>query len=274
MKTRTVTQKGIVIHHIHGNIPPPFWSESYHSHDHAEIFIHITGQMELFIEGNVYHHNANEIRIYAPGELHFGKSDREQPMEWYQISLPSVFLKEHPKLADRIVKRQKGVGNLLISKKQDAIVSLLEEIFSKAENALLEHYFDANVVKILCLLNEQENNVEVQMGKNECLWTILETVNQHVVQIKTIEDISRLTHFSASYIHQLFRKHLNITPHKYLTVKKMERARELLDGGASILEACFRSGFDNYANFITSFKKHFGVTPKNHSRASGEGNGN
>ena len=274
MKTRTVIQKGIVIYHIHGNIPPSFWSESYHSHDHAEIFIHITGQMELFIEGNVYHHNANEVRIYAPGELHFGKCDREQQMEWYQISLPPLFLKEHPKLADRIVNRQKGVGNLLISKKQDAIISLLEEILSKSEGALLEHYFYANVIKILCILNEQENNVEVQMGKNECLWTILESINQHIMQIKTIEDISGLTHFSASYIHQLFRKHLNITPHKYLTVKKMERARELLDGGASISEACFRSGFDNYANFITSFKKHFGVTPKNHSRASGEGNGN
>ena len=107
----------------------------------------------------------------------------------------------------------------------------------------------------------EENNIDVQMGKNECLQKILETVNENLISIKTVEDITRLTHFSASYIHQLFKKHLNITPHKYLTVKKMENARALLVAGCSISEACFGSGFDNYANFITGFKKHFGVTP-------------
>ena len=106
------------------------------------------------------------------------------------------------------------------------------------------------------------------MGKNEGLQMILETINKNLMRIKTIEDITNLTHFSASYIHQLFKKYLNVTPHKYITIKKMEIAKELLAGGASISEACNRSGFGNYANFITSFKKHFGVTPKNHSKAN------
>ncbi len=266
MKRRTVQHNEILIHHISGNIPSTFWSESYHSHDIAEVFIHVQGQMDLFIENNVYHHNSNEIRVYAPGELHFGKWDHDQDMEWYQISLSHTFLKANPALASKIVNRRWGEGNLFISRKQETIISLAEEIFKAQESPLSEHYLYANVIKILCILNEPENNIGVQMGKNECLQEIMEIINQNLIHIKTIRDITDLTHFSESYIHQLFKKHLNLTPHKYLTMKKMERAKKFLENGASISEACFRSGFDNYANFITSFKKHFGVTPKNHRK--------
>ena len=266
MKTRNVWNNEISIHHIMGNVPATFWSESYHSHDHAEVFIHIKGKMELFIESSVYHHNANEIRVYAPGELHFGKWDQDQDMEWYQISLSPAFLQAHPALADRIVNRKRGDGNLFISKKQEIIISLAEEIFRTEESPLNEHYLYANVIKILCILNEPENNIEVQMGKNECLQEIMEVIHQNLTHIKTLQDMTELTHFSASYIHQLFKKHLNLTPHKYLTMKKMALAKELLTNGASISEACFRSGFDDYANFITSFKKYFGLTPKNHRK--------
>ena len=269
VETRTIRQKEIVLHHAKGLIKRDFWSESYHAHDHAEVFIHVSGEMELFIENNVYYHGANEIRIYAPGELHFGKSDRDQDMEWYQISIEPSFLEAYPALAHRIVNRPKGCENVFISTKHEAILSLIEEIFKKYNTPLGEHYLLANIIKILCILNERENNVEVKMGKNECLQRILEAVNKNLMSIKTVDDITELTHFSSSYIHQLFKKHLNITPHKYVIMKKMSKAKELLSKGASVSEACFLSGFDDYANFITSFKRHFGVTPKNHRNSGG-----
>ena len=54
MKTESVNHCGIKIHHVHGYIKRDFWCESYHSHKHAEIFVHISGKMNLFIENNVY----------------------------------------------------------------------------------------------------------------------------------------------------------------------------------------------------------------------------
>ena len=267
MKTKTVKLNGIALHHVCGLVRQDFWRESYHSHDHAEIFIHVLGEMELFIENNVYLHSGNEIRVYAPGELHFGKCDLDQEMEWYQISLDSSFLREHPALADKIVNRTKGCENVFISKKHESILALLEEIFEKQNSELGVHYLLSNVIKILCILNESENNIEVKMGKNECLQGILETVNKNLTDIKTVGDIACLTHFSSSYIHQLFKKHLNITPHQYILMKKLSSAKELLSNGATISEACFGSGFDDYAYFITIFRKYFGITPKNHQKS-------
>jgi AraC-like DNA-binding protein len=262
MKTESVNHCGIKIHHVHGYIKRDFWCESYHSHKHAEIFVHISGKMNLFIENNVYFHCGNEIRLYAPWELHFGKADFDQEMEWYQISLDDSFLTAHSALSNVILEREKGFGNIFISKMHENIVSLLEEIFQKQESNLSQHYLLANVIKILCLLNEPENNIDVKQGKNECLQNILEITNQNLTHIKTVENISQLTHFSCSYIYRLFKTNLNITPHQYIIMKKLSIAKRLLEKGFPIYDACFDSGFSDYSNFITIFRKHFGITPK------------
>ncbi len=262
MKIESISCDGIKIHYVNGYITKDFWNESYHSHEHAEIFVHISGKMQLFIENKVYYHCGNEVRLYAPWELHFGKADFDQDMEWYQISLDPSFLKSYPMLANIIIVRDKGTRNVFISKKHENIVSLLEEIFEKRETPLEQHYLFANVIKILCILNESENNIDVNQGKNECLQGILEITNKNLTHIKTVENISSLTHFSCSYIHRLFKNNLNITPHQYILMKKLAIAKNLLEKGATIYDACFNSGFSDYSNFITIFHKHFGITPK------------
>ncbi len=262
MKTESATYNGIMIHHICGQVKKDFWSESYNSHEHAEIFIHVLGKMELFIENKIYYHTGNEIRLYAPWELHFGKADFDQDMEWYQISINNDFLKSNPPLANKIINREKGIGNVFISKKHEIIISLLKEIFEKQESSLSTHYFISNVIKILCILNEPENNIETKQGKNECIQGILEIINQNLQHIKTVENISALTHFSSSYIHRLFKTNLNITPHQYIIMKKLSTSKQLLEKGHTITDACFDSGFSDYSNFITIFRKHFGITPK------------
>lgn len=267
MKTESAAYNGITIYHISGRIKKDFWSESYHSHEHAEIFVHVSGKMELYIENKVYSHTGNEIRLYAPWELHFGKADFDQDMEWYQISIDNDFLKSNPSLADKIVNREKGIGNVFISQKHDIIITLLEEILAKKEGPLGEHYFMSNVIKILCILNEPENNVDAKQGKNECLQAILDSINQNLINIKTVDNISALTSFSPSYIHRLFRTNLNITPHQYIIMKKLSVSKQLLEKGYTIIDACFDSGFSDYSNFITIFRKHFGITPRHFQKA-------
>ena len=266
MKIESIAHNGIELHHVSGKIKKDFWCESYHSHAHAEIFVHILGRMELFIENNVYSHSGNEIRLYAPWELHFGKYDFDQDMEWYQISISNDFLKSYPDLADRIVNREKGTKNVFVSKKHENILSLLEEIFIKSKGKLEKHYLFANVIKILCILNEPENNIQVNQGKNHALQEILEITNQNLPRIKTVEDISSLVHFSSSYIQRLFKSNLNITPHQYINMKKLSIAKDLLEKGYTINNACYDSGFSDYSNFITIFRKHFGTTPSRFQR--------
>ena len=52
---------------------------------------------------------------------------------------------------------------------------------------------------------------------------------------------------------------------KYLTSKRISEAKKLLNSGKSISEAAEESGFNDYANFMRTFKKIVGVPPKKYA---------
>lgn len=258
----------ISIHYVNGIISPNFFQNTPHSHDHCEIFIHEKGQMNIFVENTIYNHNSKEIRVYAPNELHFGKCESNQEMEWYQLSISKAFLDQHRALGEIIFNRERGTHNVFTSKKYTEISALAAEIIEKKNqnSPLLENYFWGNITRILCILNEKNNNADICTNQNKSLQEIIRFIDDHYLNIYTSRDLCKLTHFSVSYVYRLFKECLNTTPHQFITVKKLNKACELLSSGATVSTACFNSGFNNYSNFITLFRKTYKQTPNAYKR--------
>jgi AraC-like DNA-binding protein len=78
----------------------------------------------------------------------------------------------------------------------------------------------------------------------------------------TIDELAFLCNMSASTFKRRFAKVFNCTPKKYLTEKKMKKARELLllDSRPSDIYLDLR--YQSLASFSTEFKKYFGISPK------------
>ncbi len=254
---------GIIFLHVKGVIPPSFWQNEPHSHDHCEIFIHEKGEFDVFVEKTTYKHSSKEIRVYAPGELHFGSCSTAQEMEWFQLSVNHEFFKQHKQLGEIIIDREYGKNNVFTCKQHNELVSLALEIEEKFKqhSPLATDYFISNVTKIFCIINEKSNFSSVGTTQNKNLQEIIRIINDNYVTIHSAKDLYNLTHFSISYIHKLFKTHLNITPHRFILLKKLNHARALLLSGASVTEACLDVGFSDYSNFITLFKKNYGTTP-------------
>jgi AraC family transcriptional regulator len=60
---------------------------------------------------------------------------------------------------------------------------------------------------------------------------------------------------------RVFRELTGMPPHKYLVRLRLLRARDLLQSGMPVTEACYAAGFNNLSHFIRSFHGYFGVTP-------------
>lgn len=60
---------------------------------------------------------------------------------------------------------------------------------------------------------------------------------------------------------RVFRELVGVSPHKYLVRLRLERARDLLQSGVSVTEACYAVGFNNLSHFVRSFHRSFGVAP-------------
>lgn len=78
----------------------------------------------------------------------------------------------------------------------------------------------------------------------------------------TIAEAARAAYLSPFHFHRLFTRFHGITPHRYLTRLRLERARALLRAGndavADVAVAC---GFESVGSFASLYKQTFGVTP-------------
>jgi AraC-like DNA-binding protein len=78
----------------------------------------------------------------------------------------------------------------------------------------------------------------------------------------TVEDVAQKAGVSKPYLFALFQKHLNCSPHKYLTKCRLNRAQTMLAGSTkSIKEIASVSGFESLECFYRSFKKQSKITP-------------
>ena len=70
---------------------------------------------------------------------------------------------------------------------------------------------------------------------------------------------------SKFYFHRLFKQMYGITPHKYLTRLRIEKAKKLLESGATISETCQSLGFSSMSSFNKLFRKYLKCNPSAYS---------
>ena len=79
----------------------------------------------------------------------------------------------------------------------------------------------------------------------------------------TLADYAYLTGRSLSTFRREFKTKYGVSPRKWITQKRMEKAKELLEvGEESVAGVAYNVGYENVSHFISGFKKCYGFHPK------------
>ena len=85
-----------------------------------------------------------------------------------------------------------------------------------------------------------------------------------------LDEYLRSLPFSYDYLRKLFKKEIGVTPHKYLSDKRLEAAAESLCSasvcGISITEVAYQCGFREPLYFSRMFKKKYGLSPTQYQK--------
>ena len=94
---------------------------------------------------------------------------------------------------------------------------------------------------------------------------IMNYMEEHLVETISLDSLARIFSISKYYLCHTFKEETGTTIFNYLLLLRISRAKALLCDGKNVTETCNLSGFTNYSNFITTFKKSTGYTPKKYA---------
>ena len=103
----------------------------------------------------------------------------------------------------------------------------------------------------------------LRVGSNyERIFNSAAFIDEHYRENLSLDDLARDANLERTYFSALFKKIIGLSPCEYISVKRIERATELLRStDMSTLDVAVACGFNNTANFNKQFKRYSGTTP-------------
>ena len=246
----------------------------FHNHDFYEIYLFLSGNVTYIVEGKTYKLRPKDILIINNQELHKAFIETGTPYEriviWANPSfikslcsdntnLLSVFdpssnklnlIRPNPDMSEEIYKIAEKLGTTFIS--------------SDFGNDLLKHVYFMELLVYLNRISQNPVNGENMPGVtyNDKISKIIYYINENLNKDVSLQMLSSRFYLSKYHLLREFKKNTGYTIHRYIQQKRLIMARELLRENKQITEVCSQCGFGDYSNFIRSFKKEFGMSPK------------
>ena len=105
-------------------------------------------------------------------------------------------------------------------------------------------------------------NGQANLAFDEKANAILDYINSNLLDDLTLDQIADHFYVSKSYLCRLFLRTTGTTISKYIAARRISIAKQMLKNGDNAMEACNKSGFNDYSNFHKTFTRTMGITPK------------
>jgi AraC-like DNA-binding protein len=204
------------------------------------------------------------VCVLNPGEVHTGYAFHQTGWT-YRMLYPDAKLLQQ--IASQITEREQDVPffpELVINdKKLFTQILNLHLSLEQPDTSLLER--ESQLVQTLgqLILRHADARPAVRSWKSYSKYTkkVREYLDQHYDEEISLKQLARVAELSPYYLLRLFKKEVGVTPHIYLTYRRIIVAKRLLVAGHSIAEVTYETGFVDQSHLTNRFKHIIGVTP-------------
>ena len=245
-----------------------------HQHDFYEVYFFIGGNVEYSVEGHSYHLKKGDILLINPLELHQPRigpyqSDYERIVLWINKNYLSELCTNDVSLSRCFDNTNPDHSNLLrLTISQQKYISLkleelIEEIKSEkygsslASEALLTRF----LVELNRLTLEKGNQKPTDSRHSPLISSVIDFINIHYCEKLTLDRIAEEFYVSKYYLSHTFNSAVGTSLHRYITLKRLINAKQMLASGIKPTTACVNCGFNDYAGFYRAFTSEYGITP-------------
>lgn len=246
-----------------------------HQHDFYEVYYFIGGNVEYSVEGRTYQLKSGDLLLINPLELHQPRirpdqTDYERIVLWInknylfelcfnKTSLTRCFdnsIPEHSNLLRPTIIQQAYIS------------AMLNELISESKNGgyAAEIALEAMLLRFLVELNRLTLSSKVSQKKEEhspssIIPQVLDYINIHYCEKLTLSSIADEFFVSKYYLSHAFNDVVGTSVHRYIVLKRLIHAKQMLLSGIKSTTAAMNCGFNDYAGFYRAFTAEYGVTP-------------
>lgn len=203
-----------------------------------------------------------------PGEVHDGQPIGLAARSWRILSVPV------PVMA-RLLERDAGGLEIAPPVIEDTqLIEVLRILLQQldrwnddpaiADALALEESLVSACTLLMSRHGSRPFNTEMRAGS---LGAVRERLAEIDSQTPSLDDLARIAGASKYQLLRAFRKRYGLPPHAWLLSLRAERARSLIQAGASLATAAAQSGFADQSHMTRTFRRYYGYTPGAWQRA-------
>ncbi|MBZ9654918.1 AraC family transcriptional regulator [Phyllobacterium lublinensis] len=239
-----------------------------HRHDTYAIGVTLQGVQTFWYRGERRFSMPGNIIVLHPDEVHDGGAGTDVGLRYRMLYLePALIMRalgsragSLPFVADPVIADQTLIGVLAAALGNlDAELDelLVDDVVSRLTQALARH--SRHAVKPPRAL---------AVRQAELARDYLEENALRLVKSDELEAVSGLDRYALS---RSFRALYATSPHRFLLMRRLQHARNMIKAGEPLAEIAAATGFADQSHLNRQFKKAFGMTPGRWAELTGAG---
>ncbi|MFV0261178.1 MAG: helix-turn-helix domain-containing protein [Kluyvera sp.] len=247
-------------------------ADYYHFHECPEMLVITQGVGIAVAEHQQFTVKPGRLFVFPPGRVHKIYVEQGERNQYHRTTLHFnstllvPFFRDFPRL-QMLLRQLSSYGEKIrifdVSTLQP-MIEILFERFERLVNAQLVTINDSALLlmQLVSFLPGQELENAMLSERNAFSANIIRWIEEHFQEHCSLEAVAAASGCSEGHASRRFRRETGGTLQEYVIMRRIRHACELLvHTTLSVREVGERSGFTEYAWFITSFRKYMAKTP-------------
>ena len=233
----------------------------FHEHDFYEINLILSGNYRILLSDQTHDDTECCVLIAKPGTRHFVSCSPDQLYSRTYLVFTQEFVADFSLEAKALLASFSESGTIirLNGEQKQLCATLMDHIRSEKDrfrSKLLIFY-------LLSTLHDlKKDHATSGKGAPRYIIKALTYIDDRFSEKITAESLARSLNIGRTTLMTAFKRYTGMTLNDYLLNVRLSHAIHLLQEGRNVQETADRCGLGDSSNFIRSFKKKFGVTPR------------
>ena len=244
-----------------------------HHHDFYEVYFLLGDDVEYWVDGRIIRMTAGDLLLINPQELHRPiledtAKNYERIVLWiHKDYLETIGQGELSQCFDTARPNHTHLIHPSPSERSaltNRMGELVREFYSREYGGQLCAYglFLQFMVQLNRMARQTRAEQEQTQQASALVQKVLGYIGDNLGQPMTLENLAARFFVSKYYLSHTFTREVGVSVYRYIMLRRLMLARQLLLSGESAGQVCRNCGFSDYTSFYRAFKSEYGISPR------------